>query len=253
MFDDLNKGKELAGTIINRENDKPLILPNNVLRIIVSTENIADIKTNEQFNLLPIIPADLSTTRISSDMEFQAYYVDRKGEINFPIVGRIKVEGLTRFDLEDLLEEKLKAHISDPVVRVAIYNNLVKVFGEVKLPGAHSIGNRDRYSIMDALADAGDITSFGDKKRVKLIREENGRMESTVLDLTSSDILSSPYYYLKQNDILIVDPNKMRRKDAQYGTADNYRLSVISTIIGSVSIIASMLILVVNQKQNQNN
>jgi polysaccharide export outer membrane protein len=253
MFDDLNKGKNLTGAVINNENDRTTIFPDNILRIIVSSGNVMDTKTYEQFNLLPIMPVEISTTRVSNDMEFQSYYVDRKGEIDFPIIGKVKVEGLNHFDLESLLEEKLKTHISEPIVKVTIRNNLVKVFGEVRLPGAYNIGNRDRYSIMDALSDAGDITSFGDKKRVKLIREDNGHLESVVLDLTSTDIFTTPYYYLKRNDILVVDPNKTRRKDAQYGMADNYRLSVISTIIGSVSIIASMIILAANQKQNQNN
>jgi polysaccharide export outer membrane protein len=186
-------------------------------------------------------------------MEFQSYSVDRNGEIDFPVLGKIKVGGLTHFELESLLEEKLKIHMSEPIVKVVILYNLVKIFGEVRTPGAYHIGNRDRYSIMDALSDAGDITSYGDKKRLKLIREDNGRLESVVLDLTSTDIFTSPYFYLKRNDILVVDPNQMRRRDAQYGMADNYRLSVISTIIGSVSIIASMIILAVNQKSNQNN
>jgi polysaccharide export outer membrane protein len=250
MFDDLNKGKNLTGIVINSLNDKPTIQPDNVLHIIVSSGNILDSKTYEQFNLLPITPLDPGLTRVSSEMQFQSYYVDNNGEIEFPKFGKIKVQGLTHFELENLLKEKLKQHISDPAVRVNIMFNEVKIFGEVAMPGKYNIDNRERFSILDALSTAGGITSFGDKKSIKLIREENGHIESVILDLTSTDIFTSPYYYLKQKDILIVDPNKTRKKDAQYGSADNYRLSVISTIIGSVSIITSMIILAFNQKQN---
>jgi polysaccharide export outer membrane protein len=249
MFNDLNRGKSLTGTVINSENDRVTILPENVLQIIVSSGNVMDTKTFEQFNLLPITPIDPSMTRVSNDMAFQTYTVDEKGEIEFPKFGKIKVQGLTHFELEALLQEKLKEHMSDPVVRVTITRNYIKIFGEVASPGLFNIENRHNYTIMDALAQAGGITSIGDKKHVKLIREENGRLESAVLDLTVSDIFTSPYYHVKQNDIIVVDPNSTRQKDAQYGAADNYKLSVISTIISSVSFIASMVMMFVVSKK----
>jgi polysaccharide export outer membrane protein len=249
MFNDLNHGKDLTGTVINPENDRTTILPENVLRIIVSSGNVIDSKTFEQFNLLPITPIDPSMTRVSNDMTFQTYTVDEKGEIEFPKFGKIKVQGLTHFELEVLLQEKLKEHMSDPVVRVTITRNYIKIFGEVTTPGLFNIENRHNYTIMDVLAQAGGITSIGDKKHVKLIREENGRLESAVLDLTVSDIFTSPYYHVKQNDIIVVDPNSTRQKDAQYGAADNYKLSVISTIISSVSFIASMIMMSIASKK----
>jgi polysaccharide export outer membrane protein len=241
MFNDLNQGRNLAGTVINTENNKTTILPENVLRIIISSSNLLDTKLFEQFNLLPLTSLDPAMTRISSDMAFQSYVVDEKGEIEYPKFGKIKVQGLTHFELEAFLQEKLKSYMSDPVVRVTIFRNYIKIFGEVVTPGLFGIENRHNYSILDALAQAGGITALGDKKHVKLIREDNGRLESVVLDLTKSDIFSSPYYHIKQNDIIIVDPNSTRQKDAQYGASDNYKLSVISTIIGSVSLVATVL------------
>lgn len=249
MFNDLNKGKNLTGTVINPTNDKSVILPGNNLRIIISSGNMLDTKTYEQFNLLPVTPIDPSITRVSNDMAFQTYTVDENGEIEFPKFGKIKVHGLTHFDLESFLQEKLKSHMSDPVVRVTVTRNWIRVFGEVGAPGLYSIENRFRYSILDVLAEAGGITISGDKRRVKLIREENGRLESVILNLTSSDIFTSPYFYLKQNDVIIIDPNSTRRQDAQYGSADNYRLSVISSIIGSISIIVSVVLLVMDKSK----
>jgi polysaccharide export outer membrane protein len=235
-------GRNLSGTVINTEIGDAAILPGNTLRIIVSSTNLLDTKEFKQFNLLPLISIDPSITRVSNDMTFQSYKVDEDGYIEFPILGKIKVQGLTHIELETLLQGKLKQYISDPIVKISIGRNWVKVFGEVGAPGLHSIDTKFRYSILDVLAEAGGITSYGDKKRIKLIREENGRLESAMLDLTSSDIFTSPYYYLKPNDIIVVDLNSRRKKDAQYGASDNYKLSIISTIVGSVSIIASMII-----------
>ena len=246
MFNDLNKGKSLNGTVINPANEKTVILPGNVLQIIVSSENLMDTKILEQFNLLPLTSIDPTLTRVGSDMAFQTYTVNEIGEIEFPKAGKIKVQGLTHFELEAFLQGNLKQYISNPVVRVNIRQNWIRVFGEVNIPGLYSIQNRFRYSILDALAEAGGITTAGDKKRVKLIREEDGKLESVVLDLTTSNVFTSPYYYMKPNDVIIVDPNSTRRKDAQYGSADNYRLSVISTILGSVSVLVSMVLLVIN-------
>ncbi|MDR1633282.1 MAG: polysaccharide export protein [Dysgonamonadaceae bacterium] len=247
MFNDLNRGRNLTGTAINMENSTTTILPGNTLRIIVSSGSVMDTKTYDMFNLLPVTPIDPATTRVSNDMEFQSYTVDENGEIDFPKLGKIKVQGLTHFELEALLQKKLKSYMSDPVVRVSIERNFIKIFGEVQTPGLFSIENRHNYTILEALAQAGGITSFGDKKQVKLIREENGRLESVVLDLTSSDIFTSPYYHLKQNDIIVVDPNAMRRKDAQYGASDNYKLAVISTIIGTLSSTLTIVFLLLDR------
>jgi len=243
MFNDLNNGRRLDGTVINPANDRVPIQPGNVLQIIVSSENIMDSKMYEQFNLLPVTPIDPTLTRVGNDMAFQTYTVGDSGDIEFPKFGKIRVEGLTHFELEAILQEKLKQYMSSPVVRVNISQNFIRIFGEVDTPGLYPIENKYHYSILDALAEAGGITLSGDKKRIKLIREDNGKLESVILDLTTSDIFTSPYYYMKPKDIIIVDPNSTRRKDEQYGTADNYRLSVISTIVGSVSAIVSIMVL----------
>jgi polysaccharide export outer membrane protein len=239
--------------VVNTENSIIPILPENVLRIVVSSGSVYDTKTFDQFNLLPIIPSTPTATMasVSNEMEFQSYTVDDKGEIDFPKIGKMKVQGLTYFELEALLQEKLKSYMSDPVVRVSIMRKYIKIFGEVQSPGFIDIGNWHNYTILNALAQAGGITSVGDKKRVKLIREENGRLESVVLDLTSSDIFTSPYYHLKQNDIIVVDPNAMRRKDAQYGASDNYRLAVISTIVGTLSSTLTIIFLLADKTRSK--
>jgi polysaccharide export outer membrane protein len=243
MFNDLNKGNILSGTEINRANYNITIQPENTLNIVVSSSSLADFQLKEQFNVVPLTSIDPQTTRISNEMSFQRYRVDRNGEIDYPVFGKIMVQGLTSVEVEDLLKDSLKQKVSDPIVKVSVLMDSIKVFGEVTQPGAIVVADKYHYSILDAIADAGDITEYGDRKRVKLLREEDGKIFSTILDLTSSSVFSSPYFYLKEKDIIIVDPNKARKKDSQYGVSDNYKLSVISTIIGTLSTITSFIIL----------
>ncbi|MDR0686789.1 MAG: polysaccharide biosynthesis/export family protein [Dysgonamonadaceae bacterium] len=246
MFHDLNKGKVLSGSEINRTNYNITIRPESSLNIIVSSASTMDYQLKEQFNLLPLTSLDPQTMRVSNEMTFQRYRVDENGEINYPVLGKFKVQGLTCFEVESILIDSLKQKLSDPVVKVYIVMDSIKVFGEVNQPGALTVVDKYHYSILDAIADAGDINEFGDRKRVKLLREEEGKISSAILDLTSTDVFISPYFYLKEKDIIVVDPNRARKKNSQYGVADNYKLSVISTIIGTISTLTSLIIVAIN-------
>jgi polysaccharide export outer membrane protein len=246
-FDDLKIG-ELASEIpINKSNEVQVILPNNILLIVVSSANALDTKVLEQFNLVPLNTLNATAGSLSSDKEIQSYLVDKNGDILFPVLGKIKVQNLTVIELQNLLIKELSNYLSNPMVTVQLTNNRVKVLGEVLKPGFVDIENNQRYSILDAITFVGDITVYGDKKAVKLFREtDDGKMERIVLDLTSSDIFASPYFYLKQNDIVVVDPNKTRKKDSRFGVNDNYKLSVVSTVLGSISLITSTIITIIS-------
>ncbi|MDR1527395.1 MAG: polysaccharide biosynthesis/export family protein [Dysgonamonadaceae bacterium] len=233
--------------------EEPKIFPNNILRITVSSANVLDSEVREQFNLMPLVAlTPASATTSSTDMRFQNYLVDKNGEITYPVLGKIKVEGMTSFELQELLTGKLTQYITHPVVNVSFSNNKIKVLGEVRSPGIYVMGDEKRYSILDAIANAGDITLSGDKKTIKLLRKnpEKEEMEATVLDLTSTDVFASPYFYLQQNDIVIVEPNETRKKDSKFGMQDNYRLSVISTIMGSISLVTTTVITIISLSNN---
>ena len=139
------------------------------------------------------------------------FLVDKEGYIDFPVLGKLQVAGLSIRQAKDLLVEKLKAHIHDPVVEVRIINYKVVVMGEVANPGTVLAPNHT-ISIPEAMAAVGDILITGRKDNVLLVREENNQRKFVRLDLTSKDIFKSPYYYLKQNDILSVEPNNVRRQ-----------------------------------------
>ena len=144
----------------------------------------------------------------------QTYLVDSKGDINFPILGRIQVTGMSRSELANYLQTKISAYAKSPLVTVQILNFKISVLGEVNSPGTRQVNN-ERISILDAIGMA---------------------------DLTATDLLESPYFYLQQNDIVYVEPNKARRGNAKYSQSDQFNVSVVSTIIGGISVFVSLAI-----------
>ena len=140
------------------------------------------------------------------------YLVDRDGFIDFPILGKIKMSGLTIREAKDALALKLKDYVKDPVVEVRIINYKVVVLGEVRTPGT-IIAPNHTINIIEALAAAGDIPVTGKKSNVLVVRDNAGKKEFARLDLASKDVFNSPYYYLRQNDIVYVEPSKVRRQE----------------------------------------
>ena len=174
-------------------------------------------------------------------MQNQTYVVNSDGDIYFPVLGKIHVSGMTTEQLQAYLTERISHDVEDPVVNVRIANFEVVVGGEVKSPKKIRV-NRNRYSVLDALGDAGDPTEYGERSNVLLVREENGRREYHRLNLNSSDILSSPYFYLQQNDYIYVEPNAVRQANSKYNQHNSFKLSVISTIVSASSVVASLVI-----------
>ena len=131
--------------------------------------------------------------------------------------------------------------VKDPYVRVELINFSVDVMGEVRTP-QRVIAERQNFTVLDALAACNDLTEYGKRDRVFVIRNENGERTYHRLDLTSSEVFSSPYFYLKQNDVVYVEPNQIRIDNSKYNQNNAFKLSVISTIVSGVSVIASLII-----------
>jgi len=211
------------------------VIKNNDQLMISVAAPVLDQMQVAQFNL----PANTflspgETTTIQTSV-MQTYTVDPQGNINFPVIGKIRLAGLTRSQAIDLISQKVSGYLlTDPIVNLQIISFKVTVLGEVFKPGQVEV--RDgRVSILDALGAVGDLTIYGNRKNVKLIRDNNGIKSYHTFDLTSSDIIHSPYYYLQQNDVVIVDPNNARKKESRAGQADYYRLSIVSTLLGAVT------------------
>lgn len=166
------------------------------------------------------------------------YLVDREGFIDFPVLGKIKMSGLSIRQAKDALGERLKNYVKDPVVEVRIINYKVVVLGEVRSPGT-VIAPNHTINIIEALAAAGDIPVTGKKSNVLVVRENGAKREFARLNLASKDVFNSPYYYLKQNDIVYVEPSKVRRQE----TSEFFRVylpsftSILSTVLAVYGIV----------------
>lgn len=167
------------------------------------------------------------------------YIVDANGEIFFLSLGRIKVSGLTLLEVRELLTEKLKKYVNDPIVDVRISNFKVTIIGEVARPGTFNI-SENRISLPQALGLAGDLTIFGNRKEILLLRDDNGIQKSIVIDLTSSSFVNSEAYFLKQNDVLVIAPNETRVQASKFNQN-------ASLYVGIASLILTATVLILNQ------
>ena len=194
------------------------------------------------FNL-PFQP--LAATENVSDLDVpqgqgrQTYLVNKEGFIDFPILGQIHVEGLTRDELEQELKTMLKKYLKmDPVVTIRLLNYRITVIGEVNSPGIYPI-TRDHINVLEALALAGDMTIYGRRDNVLICREMPGQEEMKIIRLNLNDswIISSPDFYLQQNDMIYVEPNKTRAQNADVGAQANLWFSFTSVVLSAATLI----------------
>ena len=217
------------------------IMPKDILTITVTTVNP---EAAVPFNLT--IPTVVNQERRStySQPTLQSYLVDNEGCIDFPIVGIIKVGGLTKSDSEQLILSKIKPYLNEnerPVVTVRMTNYKISVLGEVAKPGMFTVDN-EKINILEALAKAGDLTIYGVRTNVKLIREdETGKKQIYTLNLNDASLVSSPYYYLQQNDIVYVEPNKVKSRNSNVGTTTGLWLTGTGILISLASLLYSIL------------
>lgn len=215
----------------------PKIVPDDELSIVVNSLMPQATTAYNMANsniVTEVLPA-------TTQLEQQTYIVDSKGDINFPVLGKIHVGGMTVEQVSQELTTRIARNVENPIVTVRLVNFKVNVAGEVKNPGVIPVPN-NRMTILDALSAAGDLTEYGERSNVLIIREENGERKFAHLDLNSSDLLTSPYYYVKQNDYIYVEPNSIRQSNSKYNQNNAFKLSVISTIVSAASVIASLVI-----------
>ena len=219
------------------------VRPKDKLSILI---NAQDQKLTNMFNL-PIVSQQIgqeSTGSSGTSRGVSGYTVDTDGYINFPVLGKIKVEGMTREQIAEYLTGQLKEQelIKDPVVTVEFMNLGVSVLGEVNRPGRISI-NRDNLTILDALSEAGDLTIFGKREKVLVLRQENGKQRVYGINLCSADQLyTSPVYYLQQNDVVYVEPNDTKSRQS---TVNGNTVRSTSFWISLASLITSIAVLIV--------
>lgn len=167
------------------------------------------------------------------------YLVDKEGGIDMPIVGRIMLLGLSTVEAKDLIRNKLLTYLKDPIVNVRLQNFKITVLGEVEKPSNFIITN-ERVSIIDALGMAGDLTIFGKRDNILLIREKDGKKVINRLNLNKSGLFTSPYYYLQQNDIVYVEPNKTKIINSDRTTIRN--ITITTSLLSLVTILLTRVI-----------
>ena len=206
------------------------IMPKDVLTITVSTTTPEAAK---QFNL--VTP--------TSQTQLQSYLVDNEGMINFPVIGELKVGGLTKTEAEKLIAEKIALYLTEsqnPVVTVRMSSFSISVLGEVNHPGTFTI-EREKINVLEALSRAGDLTIYGVRNNVTLIREDSeGFKTYHTLDLNDANIVNSPYYYLQQNDILYVEPNKIKAQNSTIGSMTSLWLSATGILVSVATLLISI-------------
>jgi len=214
-----------------------IIHQNDLLSIYVNSKNP---ELTAPFNM-PVAFSQVGVD-VSSSQRVLGYLVDVNGDIDFPMLGKIPVEGLTRLQLTDLIKNWLTRDnlIKDPIVTVQFLNFRVSVMGEVNHPGSFTITG-DRVTLLDALSMAGDLTIYGKRNRVAVIREDQNERTIMFHDLRSVNIFASPCYYLQQNDIVYVEPNRARAAQSHINQNNS-----VGVWLSAISILTSVVALMVN-------
>jgi polysaccharide export outer membrane protein len=202
---------------------EPKLQADDVLKIYVSAEN-PEITTI--FNV-PEIQGSLEM--YSNSNLIRTYLIGNDGTIDFPVLGKLKLAGFTVSEARKKIQLLVSEYIKNPVINLRILNYKIAVLGEVNKPGSYNIGS-ERITILDALSLAGDLSIYGKRNNVLLIRESEGVKSYHRIDLTTTSFLDSPYYYLSQNDIIIVEPNKTKINTSVVGPNATLILSAVSIL-----------------------
>ena len=217
------------------------IMPKDQLTITVST---TDDNAAVPFNMTVPTPYTVNSRSTYSQAMLQTYLVDNSGNINFPIVGTLHVGGLTKSQAEELIQERIKPYMDkneNPIVTVRMPGYQISVIGEVARPGTFNV-SREKITLLEALAQAGDLTIYGQRKNVQLIREDSTGMKSIItFDLTDANIINSPYFYLQQNDVIYVTPNKVKAQNSSVGSMTTLWFSATSILISLTSLLYNIL------------
>ncbi len=215
-FSDLQEEVEYSERITNTV--EPKIRPDDLLSITVVSMSP---EANMLFNQGEIVPAGITASHSSgnspSRITREGYLVDKDGYIDFPVLGVFHIAGLTKTEAKDKLKLKLEKVLRDPIVHIRYLNYKITVVGEVNHPSTFTIPS-EKINILEALGMAGDMTAFGKRENVLVIREEEGMRKVVRLNLNSKDVLNSPYFFLLPNDVVYVEPHRIKQVQANTNT-----------------------------------
>lgn len=214
-------------------NYEPLIQRDDILYINISSQEAEAVVA---FNLDAQTSKDLNTSSSGYTSQKQSYLVDNLGNIEFPILGTISVAGYSINEFRDVLKVKLKDYVLDPVINIRIINFKVTVTGEVNKPGVVSTTSQ-RLTLFDALALSGDLTLYGKRDNILLVRDFQGVKTYNRVDITKADFVNSPFYYLDQNDLIYVEPRKAKIDSTAIGTNIPFIVSIVGILLTTTLIL----------------
>ena len=203
------------------------IMPGDNLHITVSSINPDAVKIFNSINTQVSIN--------SESLNVLGYMVDNDGDINFPVLGKVHLGGLTKSEAVDLLKNRISEYVVDPTVNIRFLNYKVTVLGEVARPGTYTVQD-ERITLPEALGLAGDMTIYGKRDNVLVYRDINGQKTFQRIDMTSPDIFTSEYFYLQQNDVVYVQPNKARAGSSSYNQNLSLGVSFVSLLVTIITL-----------------
>lgn len=225
-FSDLPDTTAYQSAILN--DVEPTIQPGDILRITV---NSLHAESNRLFNTGAMVPAGETSASADANLANDGYLVNSAGYITFPIIGQLLLEGLTREQARQKLVDEVSEYAKDPIINIRFANFKITVVGEVKAPSTFTIPS-EKINIIEALGLAGDMTPYGKRENVLLIREQNGQRTVVRLNLNDKETLNSPYFYLRQNDVVYVEPTRSRDPSADRNLRIlTVTLAALSTVI----------------------
>ena len=208
-------------SIVDTDTFTPKFKVNDIVSIFVSTFDLEAVKP---FNLF------IEGGGVSAQPQLIDYLIDIEGNIDYPVLGKIKLLGLSVQEAQDLFKEKLSLYLKDPIINIRILNFRVSVLGEVRSPGRYEVSG-ERITILEALALAGDLNIKGHRENILIIRDFNGTKTYTRVDLTNKELFNSPVYYLTQNDVVYVEPNNSAVSSASGDTRIGTIISITSFVL----------------------
>jgi polysaccharide biosynthesis/export protein len=229
--------KDISDSLLQKQaNDfEPIIQKGDILSIAVITPNEQSARL---FNQPGSSNMSSGTDGTSSNNTVSGYLVNEVGNITFPLLGNIKAAGLTRLKLSDTLSGLLRKYIDSAIVSIRVQNYRITVLGEVAKPGTYSIPS-ERVSVIDAIGLAGDLTIYGRRNKIRVIRNMEGKRETGLLDLNKGDIFDSPFFYLRQNDIVYIEMNDRKIPNTDQASLRN--VSIGLGIISALGVIISTI------------
>ncbi len=223
------------------KNAKSTIQPNDQLVVLVTAKDMDVVRPfNQNFSSGQILQYSTASNNMPTQNQTSTsgptYIVDTQGNIDFPVIGKINTENKTTEELRDILKKEISKYVVNPQVSVKNTNYKITVLGEVNRPGTYNIPEA-QTTVLEVLGLAGDLTIYGNREGILVLRNIDGTMTKERIDLTKADFINSPYFYLKQNDVIIVSPNETKQKTSRLDPNTGIYISVASIVVTILALI----------------